>query len=296
MLAARSGPGARGLAYERKELQAGRLRSKVLTSPQGDRAGFALFLPPTTVGLQLSLYLLPGHRSRASLRRQVESLLADGPVFSISGRMNGVTPATQRAVLPALGFRPIQRRRLWIDPRHVRPAEHRAPSLPMRNLRRSDERALARLFSLAYAHHIDGASGPGGVASRWAPWYAHHLLTKGNRGVDLAASFVVEGRRGPIGDVVVARAGRFPHIQDLSVHPAHRGEGIGSALLRRALGALAERGERCVEIAVTAQNPTGAAELYAHLGFRPRRASWTYGGLWVNEAARRHLDLRVLSP
>ena len=112
--------------------------------------------------------------------------------------------------------------------------------------------------------------------------------------MDFVASFVVEGPRGFVGDVVVTRANGTVHIQDLSVQPGARGHGIGSTLLRRALLEPARKGFRRVDIGVTLQNPTKAFALYTRLGFRrDLRAKRDYG-LWVHEATRRKLGLTIL--
>ncbi len=57
-------------------------------------------------------------------------------------------------------------------------------------------------------------------------------------------------------------------IQNLGVTPGHRGRGLGSVLLYRALAGFRESGLRRATLEVTAQN-SGAIRLYQRLGFRP---------------------------
>lgn len=56
-------------------------------------------------------------------------------------------------------------------------------------------------------------------------------------------------------------------IQNLGITPRHRGQGLGSLLLHRALTGFAQAGLRRSYLEVTAQN-TGAIRLYQRLGFR----------------------------
>ncbi len=56
------------------------------------------------------------------------------------------------------------------------------------------------------------------------------------------------------------------HIKDIAVHPDRRGEGIGSALLERALSILAAVGARSVKLEVRESNEA-ALRLYREFGF-----------------------------
>jgi ribosomal protein S18 acetylase RimI-like enzyme len=294
-VAAEGARGSRAVAYERNELRAGRLRVLLLRSKDEVPAGFVLHPPRARVGLQAeTIYLRRGLRSPSALRGQLRRLLEQGPVLSVTGSVLGISSATMTTVLGEFGFRRVDRRRLWIDPRRVRPPSLPVPRLSLRRLRRSDEPRIARLIARAYAHHIDAAFGPGGDAAVWGPDYVHGVFASERYPLDFGASFVVEGARGLDGAVLVVARGRTPRVQGLSVEPKARGRGIGSCLLRRALAELAERGTRRADLGVTAQNPTGAYSLYRRLGFRPARRDPRYRALWVHEATRRKWGLRVL--
>jgi len=66
------------------------------------------------------------------------------------------------------------------------------------------------------------------------------------------------------------------HIKDVAVHPDRRGEGLGSALLGRALATLAANGAHSVKLEVRRSND-GAKRLYRRFGFDPlRRVSGYY--------------------
>lgn len=60
------------------------------------------------------------------------------------------------------------------------------------------------------------------------------------------------------------------HVKDIAVHPDHREEGVGSALLERALGLFEARGVSSVKLEVRADNE-GARSLYESFGFVHRR-------------------------
>lgn len=56
-------------------------------------------------------------------------------------------------------------------------------------------------------------------------------------------------------------------IQNIGITPPHRGSGLGTQLLHRALTGFSEAGLRRARLEVTAQN-SGALRLYHRLGFR----------------------------
>ncbi|MFC3478066.1 GNAT family N-acetyltransferase [Halobacterium litoreum] len=56
------------------------------------------------------------------------------------------------------------------------------------------------------------------------------------------------------------------HVKDLAVRPERRGEGVGAALLRRGLSALASQGARSVKLEVRESNEP-ARGLYEKFGF-----------------------------
>ncbi|APW97354.1 ribosomal-protein-alanine N-acetyltransferase RimI [Halobiforma lacisalsi AJ5] len=63
---------------------------------------------------------------------------------------------------------------------------------------------------------------------------------------------------------------RIGHIKDIAVHPDHRGNGIGSALLSRALAVMAAHGADSVKLEVRRSNDK-AKRLYREFGFEPLR-------------------------
>lgn len=65
-------------------------------------------------------------------------------------------------------------------------------------------------------------------------------------------------------------------VGELGVLAAHRGRGIGAALLRTSFAALAARGVGVVRLNVDADNATGAARLYEAVGMTVRRSFDVY--------------------
>jgi ribosomal protein S18 acetylase RimI-like enzyme len=65
-------------------------------------------------------------------------------------------------------------------------------------------------------------------------------------------------------------------VGELGVLTAHRGRGIGAALLRASFAALAGRGVTKVRLNVDADNATGATRLYGSVGMRTRRSFDVY--------------------
>jgi GNAT superfamily N-acetyltransferase len=88
-----------------------------------------------------------------------------------------------------------------------------------------------------------------------------------------AEHFLIVGGGRPIGRVIVDRGTLEIRIVDISLMPEHRGQGIGSALLRRVLAEAAVVGLP-VGLSVQAANP--ARHLYERLGFAVTDASNFY--------------------
>ncbi|MXV61421.1 ribosomal protein S18-alanine N-acetyltransferase [Natronorubrum sp. JWXQ-INN-674] len=73
-----------------------------------------------------------------------------------------------------------------------------------------------------------------------------------------------------VADVAQTFGRQLGHIKDIAVHPDHRGTGIGSALLSRAIAVLTARGADSVKLEVRRSNE-GAKRLYRKFGFEPLR-------------------------
>lgn len=239
------------------------------------------------------LYLTPGNRTAGAFQDVMDSLLRGGPVFTITAWSPALSPRVMGLVLKGSGFRRAHREWLYRNPSGFEVGTKVRTPFPIRPLCRTDEKGIAQLSSRAYAHTIDSAFGPGGDVRVWASDYAHDLFTDRRHPIDYTCSFVCTGKRRPVGDVVVIQGDQGPHIMDLSVDPMFRGRRIGTALMHHALAALSSRRARRVDLSVTVENPTGARRLYRRLGFRRVPGPPRWPGLWIYEAMRRRMRLRV---
>ncbi|ELY54277.1 ribosomal protein S18-alanine N-acetyltransferase [Natronolimnohabitans innermongolicus] len=87
--------------------------------------------------------------------------------------------------------------------------------------------------------------------------------------------FLIAVRGGEIAGYAISDVSRtygrqLGHLKDIAVHPDHRGEGIGTALLRRTLAVLAAHGADSVKLEARRSNE-GAKRLYRQFGFEPLR-------------------------
>lgn len=95
------------------------------------------------------------------------------------------------------------------------------------------------------------------------------------RFLDEPGFLVATGVSGKVTGYIVADVTRnygrnLGHIKDIAVHPEHRGDGIGSALLSRIIAVLSGQGATTVKLEVRESND-GAKRLYRQFGFEPLR-------------------------
>jgi ribosomal protein S18 acetylase RimI-like enzyme len=101
----------------------------------------------------------------------------------------------------------------------------------------------------------------------WRPW----LL--GDPSYDPALVLIAESGGAIAG---VAQCWTEGFVKDLAVRPAHRGRGLGEALLRAVFTEFARRGFAQVRLKVDADNPTGAVRLYRRVGMDELRRYSVY--------------------
>jgi GNAT superfamily N-acetyltransferase len=99
------------------------------------------------------------------------------------------------------------------------------------------------------------------------------------------------GAGAPIGFVICEVVDGVAHVEEIDVHPAHAGRGVGKALLRAVFAAAAARGHQAVTLTTFADVPWNGP-FYARLGFRvlaPEELTPGLAAILADEA-RRGLD------
>ena len=96
-----------------------------------------------------------------------------------------------------------------------------------------------------------------------------------------ALFFVAEDKGGSVVGFALAYLERGPHpwLESLHVARAHRGQGVGTALMRQLAALLASRGFRTLSLGVVSGN-AGAGRLYSRLGAKlvgVEPAAWAAG-------------------
>lgn len=129
----------------------------------------------------------------------------------------------------------------------------------------------AQLIQAAYAGHMDSDINDQYRSLGGAQRFLHNIVQFPGCGVfDPAQSWLARHPRtgALLGMVLCSRVDRAAaHITQLCVHPAARGTGVGSSLLRTCLTSLATGGFEGVSLTVTQAN-TQALHLYHREGFR----------------------------
>ena len=171
-----------------------------------------------------------------------------------------VPEATTTAdVFGAAGFQPVRafaRMRATLD-EPVPPPEP-TPGVELRPARPGeDERVVFDVLADAFSNHV-----------RPMTSYEHFVEAQVDH-PDYDASLwalAVEGEQ-VLGAINVFNHGDMAFIRHVGVRAQARGRGIGSALIRRAMAQLQERGQRQVDLGVDIEDEVGAARLYEKLGF-----------------------------
>jgi mycothiol synthase len=104
-------------------------------------------------------------------------------------------------------------------------------------------------------------------------WAAKHF---DRDGFDPGLWFVAPREDGLAGCITARRDADGGYVEMVGVRPPSRGQGLGEALLRRAVAEFARRGERRVSLTVDSIDPTGATRLYERVGFAVRSQTDLY--------------------
>jgi ribosomal protein S18 acetylase RimI-like enzyme len=188
----------------------------------------------------------------------------------------------KRKVPFASRFKPYPRRFLEAPARQVRALEAREPEgvaiAPWTEAQQDDS---ARLVAAAYRGHIDSEINDQYRSPSGSRRFLSNIVQYPGCGTFFPqasfAAFASNGARGELCGIALASlvARDTGHITQICVAPSQRGKGLGYALLRRSMLALAAHGCRTVGLTVTSKN-TSAIRLYEHMGFTDRREFAAY--------------------
>jgi mycothiol synthase len=119
--------------------------------------------------------------------------------------------------------------------------------------------AVHAVLEEAFADHWDHQ------ALSFAEWSAQHTERPDH---DPSLWLVAHAGATVVGALAATLRDERGWVDLLAVEPAHRGRGIGAALLWRSFAAFAARGAEEILLAVDAENATGATALYQSVGMR----------------------------
>ena len=171
------------------------------------------------------------------------------------------------AFLQGLGYRHV--RTFWHMERRLDGTEEagNAPDgVSIRPYRDGDGPVLHRVLEASFEDHF------GFEPMAYDAWEAAMLRAPSS---DLSLVFLAERSGELVGALTTAIDEEEPWVAELGVLEAHRGTGIGRALLRRAFAELAARGWTIVKLNVDSENRSGATQLYERAGMT-RGRSWHF--------------------
>jgi len=131
----------------------------------------------------------------------------------------------------------------------------------------------ARLVAAAYRGHVDSEINDQYRSPSGARRFLSNIVQYPGCGTFFApAAYAAHDAKGALCGISLVSlvAHDTGHITQICVTPAQRGRGVGYALLRRSMLALAAYGCRTIGLTVTSAN-TGAIRLYQQMGFTDRR-------------------------
>ena len=169
--------------------------------------------------------------------------------------------------LGGLGYRHV--RPFWHMERRLDGSEQAGPDphgVSIRPYRDGDGPFLHRVLEASFEGHF------GFEPMAYDVWEAAMLRAPSS---DLSLVFLAERGGEPVGALTTAIDEEEPWVAELGVLGAHRGTGIGRALLRRAFAELAARGWTIVKLNVDGENRSGATRLYERAGMK-RGRSWHF--------------------
>jgi ribosomal protein S18 acetylase RimI-like enzyme len=240
--------------------------------------GYSYYIREEKKGLIGDLYVRErertAERENALIEATLEALWRSPGVHRVEAQLLMLGSPLARKVPFASWFRSYPRRFLEAPAAHALALAEREPEgiaiAPWTEARQDDS---ARLVAAAYRGHVDSEINDQYRSTGGARRFLSNIVQYPGCGTFFApASYAAsEGERGALCGISLASlvAPGTGHITQICVTPSQRGKGVGYALLRRSMLALAAHGCRTVGLTVTSTN-VGAIRLYEQMGFTDR--------------------------
>lgn len=245
--------------------------------------GYCYYIREEKKGLIGDLYVRERERTvereHTLIEATLEALWRSGGVHRVESQLLLLDSPLARKVPFAQWFRAFPRRFLEASAgQALALAEHATPGVSITPWTEARQDDSARLVAAAYRGHVDSDINDQYRSPSGARRFLNNIVQYPGCGTFFGpASYAATDAKGALCGMSLASlvSGTTGHITQICVSPAQRGKGVGYALLRRSLLALAAHGCHTVGLTVTSTN-TGAIRLYELMGFTDRREFAAY--------------------
>jgi len=245
--------------------------------------GYCYYIREEKKGLIGDLYVRERNRSvereHALIEATLEALWRTSGVHRVESQLLLLDSPLARKVPFASWFRSFPRRFLEASAmKALTLAEHSPQGVSITPWTEARQDDSARLVAAAYRGHVDSDINDQYRSPSGARRFLNNIVQYPGCGTFFApASYAASDAKGALCGMSLASlvSDTTGHITQICVTPAQRGKGVGYALLRRSMLALAAHGCHTVGLTVTSTN-AGAIRLYEQMGFTDRREFAAY--------------------
>jgi len=245
--------------------------------------GYCYYIREEKKGLIGDLYVRERDRTvereHALIEATLEALWRSGGVHRVESQLLLLDSPLARKVPFAQWFRAFPRRFLEASAMQALAlSEHIPPGVSIAPWTEARQDDSARLVAAAYRGHVDSDINDQYRSPSGARRFLNNIVQYPGCGTFFGpASYAAIDAKGALCGMSLASlvSNTTGHITQICVSPAQRGKGVGYALLRRSMLALAAHGCHTVGLTVTSTN-TGAIRLYEQMGFTDRREFAAY--------------------
>ena len=245
--------------------------------------GYCYYIREEKKGLIGDLYVRERNRSvereHALIEATLEALWRTSGVHRVESQLLLLDSPLARKVPFASWFRSFPRRFLEASAmKALTLAEHSPQGVSITPWTEARQDDSARLVAAAYRGHVDSDINDQYRSPSGARRFLNNIVQYPGCGTFFGpASYAASDAKGALCGMSLASlvSDTTGHITQICVTPAQRGKGVGYALLRRSMLALAAHGCHTVGLTVTSTN-TGAIRLYEQMGFTDRREFAAY--------------------